>query len=74
MEHDRPRWRFRLSTLMLLVIILALALTLVIDRWKRVQERRRLEAQAERAIADLWRAAAQGRARPQSPQPPITEP
>lgn len=34
MEHDRPRWRFRLSTLMLLVIIGALALTLVLDRWK----------------------------------------
>src|SRR5262249_60287792 len=41
MGHDRPRWRFRLSTLMLLVIVLALALTLIIDRWKREQERRR---------------------------------
>jgi hypothetical protein len=41
--------RFRLSTLLLLVIILALALTLVIDRWKREQERRRLAASQQRA-------------------------
>jgi len=27
--HDRPSWRFRISTLMFLVIIIALALTLV---------------------------------------------
>jgi hypothetical protein len=35
MEHDRPRWRFRLSTLMPLVIILAIALPLIIERWRR---------------------------------------
>jgi hypothetical protein len=58
MEYDRPRWRFRISTLMLLVIILALALTMVGDRWKREQQRRRLEASAQRAFADLQRAAA----------------
>jgi hypothetical protein len=35
---------------MLLVIILALALTLVIDRWNREQERRRLAAAHQRAL------------------------
>jgi hypothetical protein len=35
MEHDRPHWRFRISTLMLLVIILALALTLIIERGQK---------------------------------------
>ena len=53
MEHDRARWRFRHYTLMLWVIILALALTLVIDRWKREQERRRLAAEEERAVAEF---------------------
>jgi hypothetical protein len=56
MEHVRPRWRFRLSTLMLLVIILALTLTLVIDCWRREQDRRRLEASKERAIARALQA------------------
>src|SRR5262249_46767579 len=65
MEHDRPRWRFRLSTLMLLVIIGALALTLVLDRWKREQDRRRLEAALNRAVYAQW-AAAQGQASSQS--------
>ena len=54
MGHDRPRWRFRLSTLMLLVIILALALTLIIDRWKREQERRRFAAEQRRAVDALF--------------------
>jgi hypothetical protein len=57
---------------MLWVIILALALTLVIDRWKREQELRRLEAELERANPDanLQRAAAQSRARSPSRRPP----
>jgi hypothetical protein len=32
MGHERPRWRFRVSTLMLLVITVALVLTLVNDQ------------------------------------------
>jgi hypothetical protein len=44
--------RFRLSTLILLVIILALALTLVIDRWKREQERRQAGAERDRVLAE----------------------
>jgi type II secretory pathway pseudopilin PulG len=68
MEHDRARWRIRISTLMLLVIILALALTLVIDRWKREQERRRLEQRAV-ALASLQWAQARGQARSQSRRP-----
>ena len=62
MGRDRPYWRIRLSTLMLLVIILALILTLVADRWKREQERRRLEASREKAL-EAWSALA-------SPSPP----
>jgi hypothetical protein len=64
MGHDGPRWRIRLSTLMLLVIILALAMTLVVDRWNREQERRRLQASMERALAESWSA-------PASPGPPV---
>ena len=50
MEHDRPLWRFRLSTLMLLVAILALALALVTDHWKMMQEMRRHEAEKHLAL------------------------
>jgi hypothetical protein len=52
MEHDRPRWRIRLSTLMLLVIIAALSLTLVYERAMRERERRRRDA----ALLDALRA------------------
>jgi len=68
MEHDRPRWRFRLSTLMLLVIIGALALTLVLDRWKWEQDRRRLGAALNEAEYAQW-VAAQGQASSQSRRP-----
>ena len=50
MEHDRPRWRIRLSTLMLLVIIAALSLTLVYERAMRERERRRTEAALREAM------------------------
>jgi hypothetical protein len=56
MEHDRPRWRIRLSTLMPLVIIAALSLTLVYERRRRdvalldaLRASQRLQAQALRA-------------------------
>jgi hypothetical protein len=51
MEHDRPRWRFRISTLMLLVVILALVLNLVVDRWKRLQKEQQLAASLQQALA-----------------------
>jgi type II secretory pathway component PulL len=53
MGHDRPRWRFRLSILMLLVVIAALATYIVVERWQRAQEARRLAAEAERAFRQL---------------------
>jgi len=57
MGHDRPRWRFRLSTLMLLVVIAALATYIVVERWQRVQEARRLAAEAQRAAAAFQQEA-----------------
>jgi hypothetical protein len=53
MGHVPPRWRFRLSTLLLLVVIAALATYIIVDRWKREQERRRLEASHQRAV-ERW--------------------
>ena len=51
MEHDHPRWRFRISTLMLLVIIAALATAWVVERrnHERDLDRLRASADAERA-------------------------
>ena len=43
----RLPWRIRLSTMMLLVVIAALATYIVVDRWQRAQEVRRLAAQAQ---------------------------
>ena len=57
MEHDGPRWRIRLSTLMLLVVIAALATYIFVERWQRVQEARRLDAERHRAAAELISAA-----------------
>ena len=66
MAHDRPRWRFRLSTLMLLVVIAALATYIVVERWQRAQEARRLAAEAERAFqqaqAEVRRASSSAQA------------
>jgi hypothetical protein len=50
MEHDRPRWRFRISTLMFLVVILALVLTLVFDRWKKQEKEQQLAASLQQAL------------------------
>jgi hypothetical protein len=61
MGHDHPRWRIRLSTLMLLVVIAALATYIVVERWQRVQEARRLAAEAQQAFAALQQAEAQAR-------------
>ena len=65
MGHDRPRWRIRLSTLMLLVVIAALATYIVVERWQRVQEARRLaaeaQAEAQRVVAALQQSEAQAR-------------
>jgi hypothetical protein len=66
MEHDRPRWRFRISTLMLVVIILALASALFVERLNRQQEERRRMAELERVLAEAEQArasAAQAQAR-----------
>jgi type II secretory pathway pseudopilin PulG len=60
MEHDRPRWRFRMSTLMLLVVILALVLTLVSDRWNSWTQRERARVQRERARVERQKAFQQG--------------
>jgi hypothetical protein len=59
--------RFRLSTLILLVIILALALTLVIDRWKREQERRQAGAERDRVLAEGRVRGQEGTGVPASP-------
>ena len=70
MEHDRPRWRIRISTLMLLIIIAALAMTLVSERWKRAVEARRVEEAAlDRALAEANAALAKTR-RTQAPSKP----
>jgi hypothetical protein len=69
MEHDRPRWRIRISTLMLLIIIAALAMTLVSERWKRAVEARRVEEAALRALAEANAALAKTR-RTQAPSKP----
>jgi hypothetical protein len=69
MEHDRPRWRFRLSTLMLLVVIAALATYIVVERWQRVhlagEEHRRLAGEAlrfrQQAEVEVQQAQAQAR-------------
>jgi hypothetical protein len=53
MKHDRPRWRFRLSTLMLLVVIAAFTTYIVVDRWQRVH----LAAVRRRATDESARAA-----------------
>ena len=58
MEQDHPRWRFRLSTLMLWVILLALALTLVLDPWRRKQERGRLANEVEAFMQKVHESAA----------------
>jgi hypothetical protein len=58
MEHERPRWRFRISTLMLLVIIMALASALVSERLKREWELQRLDAQKEAVVARMQAEAA----------------
>ena len=50
MAHDRPRWRFRLSTLMLLVVIAALATYIVVEQWQRAQDARRLAAEMRQVI------------------------
>ena len=50
MEHDRPRWRFGISSLMLLVVILALVLTLVFDRWKKQEKEQQLAASLQQAL------------------------
>jgi hypothetical protein len=65
MEHDRLRWRLRLSTLMLLVVIAALATYIVVERWQRVhlaeEEHRRLVEEVRRvrqqAQAQVLRAS-----------------
>jgi hypothetical protein len=72
MEHDRPRLRIRLSTLMLLVVIAALATYIIVERWQRVQEARRLaeakwalrqaQAQVQRAQAQARRASSSAQA------------
>ena len=54
MAHDRPRWRFRISTLMLLVIILALSLALVSERWERV------EHEDEEGLTEVTRKGGRG--------------
>jgi hypothetical protein len=72
MPHEHPRWRFRIGTLMLWVVILALGLNLVLDRWKREQDRRRLTEAvraAEEANLMFQRAAAQSQARSPSQGP-----
>jgi hypothetical protein len=58
MEHERPRWRNRLSTLMLLVIIAALASALVADRWKRLESSHRAAMEARRAVVEARQAIA----------------
>jgi len=75
MEHDRPRWRIRISTLMLLIIIAALAMALVSERWNRAVEARRLAAEADRAaaaanaaLAKTLRTQAPNQPTPASPQ------
>jgi hypothetical protein len=61
MEHDRPRWRIRISTLMLLVIIAALSLALVVEHRKRALSEQLASAneRTARYEADLARAEAQ---------------
>jgi hypothetical protein len=61
MEHDRPRWRFRISTLMLLVVIVALSLALVAERRKRwlAEERALVNEQMAREEAARARALVQ---------------
>ena len=58
MAHDLPRWQFHLSSLMLWVILLALALTLVLDPWKREQERRRSAEELEAFVQKVHEVAA----------------
>jgi hypothetical protein len=60
MGHDRPRWRFRLSTLMLLVVIAALATYIVVELWQRAEARRLAEEKALAAAA-FQQAGAQAR-------------
>ena len=87
MGHDRPRWRFRLSTLMLLVVIAALATYIVVERWQRVQQeasrvqreasRRRMAVEQRRAMflraveAEVQRCAV-GEAHPHPKRVPAT--
>lgn len=59
MDHQRPRWRIRISTLMLLVIIAALSLALVVERWKKHREEQRLIASLEQALAEARQVEAQ---------------
>ena len=58
MEHERPRWRIRISTLMLPVVIAALASALVADRWKRLETAQRAETAARWAVQEAERAQA----------------
>jgi hypothetical protein len=71
MDHQRPRWRFRLSTLVLLVIIAGLVSYIVADQWHRQREARRLEAEMQRALAEAecMRAAAAQQATAGMPAP-----
>jgi hypothetical protein len=58
MEHQRPRWRFRISTLMLLVVIAALASALVIEHRKRQLSEELALANEQMARAEAQRALA----------------
>jgi hypothetical protein len=71
MGPDRPRRRIRLSlsNLMLLVVIAALSTYIVVERWQRAQEERRLAAEARAALlrAEVQEALARGQIRGASP-------
>jgi hypothetical protein len=58
MEHERPRWRFRISTLMLLIIIVGLSIALVTEQRRRVLSvelaRANQELAAARALQAGW--------------------
>jgi len=58
-DHQRPRWRFRISTVMLLVIIVALSLALVVEHRERVLSEQRALASEQRARAEAQQALAE---------------
>ena len=70
MEHDPPRWRFRMSTLMLLVVILALVLTLVSDRWDSWTQRERARVERQKAFQQGLQQEAEARANALRQKPP----